>query len=115
MMNDEACWTEADWKLFRKRLPDWQTAYMGRLIKKYVAILGQEAPSSERFWQIEEAINRDKKCIGVMACDLRRSRFLDHMEELILQEVISDSDLEGFSPRLCETIKTHVAMFKGWR
>ena len=31
----EGLFTEADWKLFRKKLPEWQENYMGELIKEY--------------------------------------------------------------------------------
>ena len=33
-MQELGC-TEADWKLFRKRLPEWQERYMEKLIEEY--------------------------------------------------------------------------------
>lgn len=30
---------ESDWKLFRKKIPGWQAAYMERLVQEYVAFL----------------------------------------------------------------------------
>ena len=30
---------EADWRLFRSRLPIWQEAYMERLNREYIALL----------------------------------------------------------------------------
>ncbi len=108
MMNDEACWNEADWKLFRSRLPAWQEAYMARLVKKYLSILNQETPACDRFWQIEESIKRDKKSIGIVLESPRRSMFVLNMMRLVSEEVISTKDLEGFSPRLCEMLKVKV-------
>ena len=31
--------SNADWKLFRERLPEWQENYMARLCDEYAAIL----------------------------------------------------------------------------
>lgn len=104
-MDDEPCWTEADWKLFRKRLPGWQEAYMERLMKKYASILNQETLASTRFWRLEEEMNRDKKCTGVIVEGIRRSMLVLHMMRLVREEVISDADLEGFSPNLREAVK----------
>ena len=30
---------ESDWKLFRKKLPEWQEAYMGKLNQEYLAFI----------------------------------------------------------------------------
>ena len=39
MMQDQG-FTEKDWKLFRKKIVVWQEAYMDRLNKEYVELLG---------------------------------------------------------------------------
>ena len=44
---------EADWRLFRSRLPIWQEAYMERLNREYIALLsgtGQH-PRSSGSWK----------------------------------------------------------------
>ena len=43
----EGLFTEADWKLFRKKLPEWQENYMGKLIKEYAAILADKGEASD--------------------------------------------------------------------
>lgn len=40
---------EKDWKLYRKKLPEWQEAYMERLIKEYVELLAEDKAASEKF------------------------------------------------------------------
>ncbi len=98
MMNEEPVFTESDWKLFRQKLPDWQEAYMEKLVKKYLSILSDESAfPSKRFWKIEELINRDKRKTGVMAQDIRRSNLIFLMEQLLREKAISKPDLEGFS------------------
>ena len=53
--------SERDWKLFRKKLPGWQEAYMERLCKEYIELLSSESIASERFWKLEKRITDDRK------------------------------------------------------
>ena len=53
--------TEADWKVLRKYLPQWQERYMERLCREYVALLNSEQAASDRFWALEKRIREDKK------------------------------------------------------
>ena len=58
---------EADWKLFRQKLPGWQEAHMEKLIKEYAAVIAGTGKASDKFWELEERINADKKHVGVVA------------------------------------------------
>ncbi len=57
--------TEADWQLFRKRVLDWQEAYMDRLGREYIQLLSGDCAPSEKFWNLERRIKEDKKRAGV--------------------------------------------------
>ena len=61
----ERTFTEADWKLFRARLPEWQEAYMGRLIEGYIELLQSGKNPSSRFWELEKKVRQDKRRAGV--------------------------------------------------
>ena len=39
--------SEKDWKLFRKKLPGWQEAYMERLCKEYINLLSSDINASD--------------------------------------------------------------------
>ena len=52
---------EADWKLFRQKLPGWQEAHMEKLVKEYAAVISGSGKASDKFWELEERINADKK------------------------------------------------------
>ena len=69
----ELGFTEADWKLFRKRLPDWQERYM------------------------EKKIKNDKRKTGVLAEGISRSNMKFLMMDLINEGAITPEDLDGFS------------------
>ncbi len=96
--------TEADWKLFRKRLPEWQENHMCRLCDEYAAILTGEKRGSDAFWEIEERIRRDKRGPGVMA-EMSRSEMGMIIATLLRDGVIGLDDLEGFSEDLTGRVR----------
>ena len=96
--------TERDWKIFRKKIPDWQERYMERLEMEYIAILQNKKSASAKFWELEKRIKQDKKSPGVII-DMRRSTAINNIVSLVLDEVISLDDLEEFSDSLKEAVK----------
>lgn len=102
---------EQDWKLFRKKLPLWQEAYMDRLNQEYIRLLSGEGLASEKFWELEKRIRMDKKSVGVVA-DMRRSQLYSNLLSLLVNEIIREDDLDGFSEELSETIKYVVRQSK---
>ena len=96
--------SEKDWKLFRKKLPQWQEAYMERLCKEYVSLLTSNEKASERFWQLEKRIKKDRRKTGVVA-DMRRSVMIDNMVDLIIEGAITLEDLNDFSNDVKEAVR----------
>lgn len=95
--------SKKDWALFRKKVPDWQEAYMDKLNKEYIELLSGAGNPSEKFWKLEERIREDKKMKGVMM-DMRRSQFLYNVLCLLNEGVISKDDLEEFSDELKDAV-----------
>ena len=95
---------EQDWKLFRKKLPLWQEAYMDKLNQEYIRLLAGEGIASDKFWELEKRIREDKRSVGVVA-DMRRSQMYSNLLSLLVNEIIREDDLDGFSEELSETIK----------
>lgn len=92
-----AGFNEADWKLFRKKLPDWQERYMEKLINEYRAILDTDEEASTKFWNLEKRIRNDKKDTGVLARDISRSNMDFLIMDLIDERAIGFEDLADFS------------------
>ena len=95
---------EQDWKLFRKKLPVWQEAYMDKRNQEYIGLLSGEGLASDKFWKLEKKIREDKRSIGVVA-DMRRSQLYSNLLSLLVNEIIREDDLDGFSEELTETVK----------
>lgn len=96
--------SKADWKLFQEKLPEWQEAYMERLIKDYIKILQKKCDASERFWKLEERIKKDKKNPGVQL-QYEKSETIYNIVYLIRMKVIKIEDLADFSNELKEEVQ----------
>ena len=95
--------SKSDWKLFRACIGDWQEAYMERLVKEYIDMLNGTGNASDKFWELEERIKKDKKHPGVML-ELSKGNMIYDIVALINQGVITTADLEGFSDELKECV-----------
>ncbi len=95
--------SEKDWKLFRSKITGWQEAYMERLNKKYIELLGAEGNASDKFWSLEKRIREDKKSCGVQ-CEMSRSNQFYIMMSLLNEGVITMEDLDDFSDDLKATM-----------
>jgi len=94
---------ESDWKLFRKLLLEWQERFMGRLLGEYATMIAGPGLASDRFWKLQEKIQKDVRKVGVRA-DMRRSA-MDMNLLLLLQEgAITKDDLDGFSDELRQSL-----------
>ena len=92
-------YTEADWKLFKSKIPGWQEAYMDRLVAEYIDLLTGQENSSEKLHKLEKRINGNRNNPGV-SIDMRRSMLVENLISLVANDVIKLSDLEGFSEDL---------------
>lgn len=91
---------ERDWKLFRKKLPNWQETFIEKIDREYTAILSDSSRSSaERFWEVEKRIKQDRKLTGVI-CEMRRSMLHSNLLSLLDEGAITISDLDEFSDDL---------------
>ena len=87
---------ESDWKLFRKRLPEWQESHMQSLLDEYAAIIAGDGDAAAKFWELEERLKMDVRHVGVHA-EMSRSRMVLNLMCLLHEKAITMSDLDGFS------------------
>ncbi len=95
---------EADWKLYRSRIADWQEDYMERLCKEYIELLSSDQNASDRFWAVFDKIKEDSEKTGVIARNARSS-MISNIVNLLQEGAITDKDLEGFSGELIEKVE----------
>ena len=90
---------ESDWKIFRKRVTQWQEDYMKKLNKEYIEILSRNGSAAQNFWDLENRVFKDKRSVGVVI-DMRRSKMLINILDLLEDHVINLEDLDEFSEEL---------------
>ena len=95
--------TEKDWRLFKVKLPCWQERHMARLNEEYIKILSGNGLASEKFWEIERRIERDKRNNGVIT-EMKRSNVYFCLVDLLKQKIITTEDLHGFSEELVDAV-----------
>jgi len=102
---------EKDWKLYREKLPEWQEAYMERLIREYAELLAEDKAASEKFWALDKRIRADKQSLGVRVNEESRSKLKNILTGLIIEHVISLDDLQDFSEELRESTSRWIQMY----
>lgn len=95
--------SKKDWKLYREKIPEWQEAYMEKLIASYVKYLEGEESTSTKFWELEKKIKRDRKNSGVLI-ELNKQNMPFDLIRLIHEGVITVDDLDEFSDELKENV-----------
>ena len=107
-MNGRYEFHESDWKLFSKKIIDWQESHMERLSKEYIALLSEDKDASEKFWTLHDRILEDKKSAGVQAQRSRSNMYFIIME-LLRDKIIALEDLADFSEDMQEKMKEYVS------
>lgn len=95
---------EDDWKLFKEKLPLWQERYIKKCLNHYSFILNKDDNPSIIFYELLDSIIKDRNHPGVAIDRCSRSNMLDIIDTLIKNNVITFSDLKGFTEPLITTI-----------
>ena len=96
--------SKQDWLLFRKKIGEWQEAYMEKLLLEYAELLRSESLASEKFWKLEKRIKNDKHSRGVVL-EIRKQNVIYDLVAMILDDIIALDDLEGFSDDLKDAVR----------
>ena len=78
---------------------------MEGLVKEYIDILSSdEKEASDKFWELEERIKKDKKHPGVLI-EVRKSNALYDIIRFIALDVITYDDIADFSEDLKQDVR----------
>lgn len=95
---------EADWTLFKTRMPIWRERYLESLLRSYQRILSSDKTAEERFYSLNKRMNKDSRSF-LFSVEMRRSQLLVNIQEMLREGIIDIDDLEGFSQDLREKMK----------
>ena len=100
-------YSKSDWKLFQKKVPDWQEAYIEKLLKEYINLLEEPKLPSIKFWKLKERISNDVKTPGVVSVMTKKDMFFN-IVDLINLGAITMTNLDGYSNELIENVELHL-------
>ena len=100
-------YSKSNCKLFQKKVPDWQEAYIGKLLKEYIALLESPKEPSTKFQELKERISNDVKTPGVVIVMTKKDMFFN-IVDLINLGAITMADLDGFSNELIDNVEMHL-------
>lgn len=104
---------ESDWKLFRKRVPEWRERYLETRNAEVVRILTDETKTpTARFWDAKEMIDGDAKRLHDLLDGHSRSKMEWFLFLMYGHGFIGDADLDGFSEELRERIRMQSDLFR---
>ena len=89
---------EKDWKLFRKRVPEWRERFLKAKNQELIELLSDpESTPTDQFWDAERRI-RDLATVLTNCLDGHsRSRMTFFLQCMLGERIIDQSDLEEFS------------------
>lgn len=96
-----------DWTLFKEKIAVWQENRMAKLCSEYIELLSSSAPSSEKFWALDERIRHDKRSAGV-SVEMSRSEMLFIILRLLNEGTINMDDLGEFSDDMKAFVDFHI-------
>ncbi len=95
---------EKDWKVFKKKVPQWEQAILDRLNQEYIQLLTGPDTPADKFWELRHRINEDIYRPGVFM-DMSRSKVESQVGDLLRVGAITLEDLDGFSEELRERLE----------
>ena len=100
-------YSKSYWKLFQKKGPNWQEAYIGKMLKEYIALIESPKEPSTKFRELKERISNDVKTPGVVIVMTKKDMFFN-IVDLINLGAITMADLDGFSNELIDNVEMHL-------
>ena len=96
-----------DWTLFKVKIVIWQENRMAKLCSEYAKLLSSSAPSSEKFWALDERLRHDKRSASVCV-RMSRSEMPFIILRLLDEGAITADDLDEFSDEMKAYAEFHI-------
>ena len=96
---------ESDWKIFRRRTPEWRERYLRNKNQEIIDVLSDENKTpTERFWDAKEKIEQEARILVDCLDGHSRSKMHLYLVLMYHHGLIQDVDLVEFSEELREQI-----------
>ena len=97
---------ESDWKVFRRRVPEWRERYLSLKNQEIIAILTEKDKTpTEQFWDAKEKMKEEARILVDCLDGHSRSKMDWYLFLMYRHGLIQNADLEEFSEELREQIR----------
>jgi hypothetical protein len=94
---------ESDWKIFRKRVPEWRERYLQKKNKVIVDILtDQNMTPTEQFWAAKRKMDKETRILVNCLDGHSRSKMEWFLLLMYQHSLVNNDDLKEFSEELRE-------------
>ena len=96
---------ESDWKVFRKRVPEWRERHLQIKNKEIISILTEKnKTSTEQFWDAKKKMDGEARTLVDCLDGHSRSKMDRYLLLMYRHGLINNDDLKEFSKELQEHI-----------
>jgi len=89
---------EADWKRFKKILPELRERYLRKVNNELTALLNDNSKTpTEQFWAVEKRTRQEAKILRTCFDGYSRSRLTLHIMNMYHCGIMEDEDIAEFS------------------
>ena len=96
----------SDWKVFRRRVPEWRERYLRLRNEEVVGLLRDEALTpTERFWQAKERMAEEARVLQACLDGHSKRKVAWYLSLMYGHEMIGEDDLDEFSEGLRASVR----------
>ena len=97
---------ESDWKKFRTIVPELRERYLRERNSEMSAILQDESLTpTDQFWTASDRIEEIRKILRSCLDGHSRSKMMNFLAIMYRHQMLTESDLEGFSEEILERLE----------
>lgn len=105
---------ESDWKIFRKRVPEWRERYLEKRNRELAGLLANPSKTpTEQVWEAEKRIDEEARLLVDLLDGHSRSKMFWYLVRMFGQGFIGHDDLEEFSDELRERVRKATTALHG--
>ncbi len=103
---------ESDWKIFRKRVPEWRERYLQTKNKEIIGILSDKNKTpTEQFWDTKKKMDEEARILVDCLDGHSRSKMDWYLLLMYRYGLINNDDLKEFSKELRENLSKESEIF----
>ncbi|MEP0546337.1 MAG: hypothetical protein ABJF88_05345 [Rhodothermales bacterium] len=104
----------SDWKVFRRRVPEWRERYLRLRNEELVGLLrdGAHTPT-ERFWRAKERVAAEAHVLTACLDGHSKGKVAWYLSLMYGHGMIGDGDLDAFSEGLREAVRASHRLTRG--